>query len=75
MSNPTDEDSTTEGEVTFALDGFVEKSDSIAVAKQPLEPISVNISENPTSYIQTWNEISIINQDLTEEQIIKLTTI
>lgn len=76
MSNPTDEDPTVErGEATFALDGFVEKSDSTLGAKQPLEPISVNISEGPTSYIQTWNEISIINQDLTEEQMIKLTTI
>lgn len=75
MSNPTDEDSTAEGEVTFALDGFVKKSDPTAVVKQPLEPIWVNIAEGPTSYIQTWNEISIINQDLTEEQMIKLTTI
>lgn len=76
MSNPTDEDPTAEGgEATFALDGFVEKSDSTWAAKQPLEPISINIAEGPTSYIQTWNEISIINQDLTEEQMIKLTTI
>lgn len=75
MSNPTDEDSTAEGEVTFALDGFVKKSDPTMVTKQPLEPIRVNIAEGPTSYIQTWNEISIINQDLTEEQMIKLTTI
>lgn len=72
MSRPTEE----EGEVTFALDGFVEKSGpTVAAAKQPLEPISVTIAETPSSYIQTWNEISIINQDLTEEQMIKLTTI
>lgn len=72
MSRPTEE----EGEATFALDGFVEKSGpTTAVAKQPLEPISVTITESPIYYIQTWNEISIINQDLTEEQMIKLTTI
>ena len=71
MSRPTEE----EGEATFALDGFVEKSGpTAAVVKQPLEPISVNIAESHY-YIQTWNEISIINQDLTEEQMIKLTTI
>ena len=71
MSRPTEE----EGEATFALDGFVEKSGpTTAVVKQPLEPISVNIAESHY-YIQTWNEISIINQDLTEEQMIKLTTI
>lgn len=76
MSNPTDEDSTTtEGEVTFVLDGFVEKSDSTVASKQPLEPISVNIVEGTVLYIQTWNEISIINQGLTEEQMMKLTTI
>ena len=63
MSRPTEE----EGEATFALDGFVEKSGpTTAVVKQPLEPISVNIAES-SFYIQTWNEISIINQDLTEE--------
>ena len=58
MSRPTEE----EGEITFALDGFVEKNGATAaVAKQPLEPISVTIAESPSSYIQTWNEISIIN--------------
>lgn len=76
MSNPTDEDTTTtDGEVTFALDGFVEKPSSAFATKQPLEPISVKIAEGNAAYIQTWNEISIINQDLTEEQMIKLTTI
>lgn len=58
MSRLTEE----EGEATFALDGFVEKSGpTTAVAKQPLEPISVTITESPIYYIQTWNEISIIN--------------
>lgn len=36
---------------------------------------SINIAEESSSIIQTWHEISIINQDITEAQAIKLTTI
>lgn len=36
---------------------------------------SINTAEESSSIVQTWHEISIINQDITDEQAIKLTTI
>lgn len=36
---------------------------------------NINIAEESSSIVQTWHEISIINQDITDAQAIKLTTI
>lgn len=76
FSSSTGETSENAGICNVFHNGSKYQIDNVPGVKYTIgQESSINIGEESSSIVQTWHEISIINQDITEAQAIKLTTI
>ena len=74
--SPTGEETLNEGICNVFHNGSKYQINDVPGVKYTIgQESSINIGEESSSIVQTWHEISVINQDITEAQAIKLTTI
>lgn len=74
--SPTGEQTVNEGICNVFHNGSKYQINNVPGFKYTIgQESNINIGDESSSIVQIWHEISIINQDITEAQAIKLTTI